>query len=125
MFEHQGTIRDVARQALECGRFKSAEAGRFLEFITKGSRGIARASRPARQRFACVAAGKSGDSSLARVSGICAAAPPVLRAESEVKRLDYVQVDAKHKPSNNAHEKRYDHLTVRIPVPQMLRKDGA
>ena len=39
----KGNIRDVARQALECGRFKSAEAGRFLEFITKGSRGIARA----------------------------------------------------------------------------------
>ena len=39
----KGNIRDVARQALASGRFRSAEAARFIEFITKGTRGIARA----------------------------------------------------------------------------------
>ena len=39
----KGNIRDVARQAVASGRFRSAEATRFLEFITKGTRGIARA----------------------------------------------------------------------------------
>jgi UDP-N-acetylglucosamine acyltransferase len=41
-----GNIRDVAAQALAGGEFKSAEALRFLEFITKGTRGIARTRRP-------------------------------------------------------------------------------
>jgi UDP-N-acetylglucosamine acyltransferase len=41
-----GNIREVARTALAAGTFKSAEAGRFLEFIAAGTRGIARSRRP-------------------------------------------------------------------------------
>src|ERR1035438_8535341 len=40
-----GNIREIAAQALAAGAFKSAEARRFLEFITAGIRGIARARR--------------------------------------------------------------------------------
>jgi UDP-N-acetylglucosamine acyltransferase len=42
----KGNIREVAASALSGGGFTSAEAARFLEFITKGTRGIARAQRP-------------------------------------------------------------------------------
>jgi UDP-N-acetylglucosamine acyltransferase len=42
-----GNIREIARKALAKGTLKSAEARHFLEFITAGTRGIARASRPA------------------------------------------------------------------------------
>jgi UDP-N-acetylglucosamine acyltransferase len=41
-----GNIREVAAKALAAGTFKSAEAVRFLEFITSGTRGIARSRRP-------------------------------------------------------------------------------
>jgi UDP-N-acetylglucosamine acyltransferase len=41
-----GNLRAVAAQALAAGTFKSAEAARFLQFITAGTRGIARARRP-------------------------------------------------------------------------------
>ena len=41
----RGNIRDIAAKALSGGSFKSAEAARFLEFITAGTRGIARARR--------------------------------------------------------------------------------
>jgi len=41
-----GNIRAIAAQALAAGAFKSPEAGRFLEFITAGTRGIARVRRP-------------------------------------------------------------------------------
>ena len=51
----KGNIRDVAKQALASGRFKSAETVRFLEFITKGTRGIARA------RLAVSASEEGGD----------------------------------------------------------------
>ena len=40
-----GNIRAIAREALASGAFKSAEAVRFLTFITEGKRGIARARR--------------------------------------------------------------------------------
>jgi UDP-N-acetylglucosamine acyltransferase len=40
-----GNIRDIAARALAAGAFKSAEAGRFLLFITEGTRGIARTRR--------------------------------------------------------------------------------
>jgi len=40
-----GNIRDVASRALAAGTFRSAEAIRFLEFITAGTRGIARTRR--------------------------------------------------------------------------------
>jgi UDP-N-acetylglucosamine acyltransferase len=40
-----GNIREIASAALSGGDFKSAEARRFLEFITQGKRGIARARR--------------------------------------------------------------------------------
>jgi UDP-N-acetylglucosamine acyltransferase len=42
-----GNIREVAAKALASGTFKSAEVRRFLEFVTAGTRGIARARRPA------------------------------------------------------------------------------
>jgi UDP-N-acetylglucosamine acyltransferase len=42
----KGNIRDIAARALEAREFKSAEANRFLDFITRGTRGIARARRP-------------------------------------------------------------------------------
>jgi UDP-N-acetylglucosamine acyltransferase len=51
----KGNIRDLAAQALAGGAFKSAEAARFLEFMTKGKRGIARA------RLAAPAPGEDGD----------------------------------------------------------------
>ncbi len=41
-----GNIREVAAKALAARTFASAEAIRFLEFITAGTRGIARARRP-------------------------------------------------------------------------------
>jgi UDP-N-acetylglucosamine acyltransferase len=41
-----GNIREVAARALAAGSFTSAEAVRFLEFITAGTRGIARSRRP-------------------------------------------------------------------------------
>lgn len=41
-----GNIREVSRRLLAEGGFTSAEARRFLEFITAGKRGIARARRP-------------------------------------------------------------------------------
>jgi UDP-N-acetylglucosamine acyltransferase len=41
-----GNIREVAAKALAGGPFKSAEARQFLEFITAGTRGIARSRRP-------------------------------------------------------------------------------
>jgi UDP-N-acetylglucosamine acyltransferase len=41
-----GNIRELAANALSSGAFKSAEAARFLEFITTGTRGIARSRRP-------------------------------------------------------------------------------
>jgi UDP-N-acetylglucosamine acyltransferase len=41
-----GNIREIAATALAGGEFKSAEARRFLEFITAGTRGIARSRRP-------------------------------------------------------------------------------
>lgn len=40
-----GNIRAVAAQALATGAFRSAEAARFLGFITAGTRGIARTRR--------------------------------------------------------------------------------
>lgn len=43
-FTH-GNIRTLASQALASGTYKSAEAIRFLTFITEGKRGIARARR--------------------------------------------------------------------------------
>jgi len=43
-----GNIRALAAQALKGGAFKSAEALLFLEFITAGTRGIARARRAGR-----------------------------------------------------------------------------
>jgi UDP-N-acetylglucosamine acyltransferase len=45
VYRKPGNIRDIAAKALKAGAFKSAEAGRFLEFITAGTRGIARARR--------------------------------------------------------------------------------
>jgi UDP-N-acetylglucosamine acyltransferase len=45
VYRKQGNIRDIAAKALKAGSFKSAEAGRFLKFITSGTRGIARARR--------------------------------------------------------------------------------
>jgi UDP-N-acetylglucosamine acyltransferase len=41
----KGNIREVASRELAAGTFKSAEALRFLEFITAGKRGIARSRR--------------------------------------------------------------------------------
>jgi hypothetical protein len=41
-----GNIREIASGALEAGTFASPEARRFLEFITAGTRGIARTRRP-------------------------------------------------------------------------------
>lgn len=40
-----GNIREIAARAVAAGTFRSAEARRFLEFITAGNRGIARARR--------------------------------------------------------------------------------
>jgi len=40
-----GNIREIAAKAHAAGAFKSPEAGRFLEFITAGTRGIARVRR--------------------------------------------------------------------------------
>lgn len=40
-----GNIREIAAAAISEGTYKSAEARRFLEFITAGKRGIARARR--------------------------------------------------------------------------------
>ena len=45
VYSTKGNIREIASQALSSGEFKSAEAGRFLTFITGGIRGIARAAR--------------------------------------------------------------------------------
>jgi UDP-N-acetylglucosamine acyltransferase len=45
VYFERGNIREVAAKALADGAFKSAEARRFLEFITGGTRGIARARR--------------------------------------------------------------------------------
>jgi UDP-N-acetylglucosamine acyltransferase len=45
VYFRKGNIRDVAAKALAAGTFKSAEARRFLEFITAGTRGIARSRR--------------------------------------------------------------------------------
>ncbi|HEY1765142.1 MAG TPA: acyl-ACP--UDP-N-acetylglucosamine O-acyltransferase [Opitutaceae bacterium] len=45
VYSTKGNIREIASQALSSGEFKSAEAGRFLTFITGGTRGIARAAR--------------------------------------------------------------------------------
>ncbi|HMD61683.1 MAG TPA: acyl-ACP--UDP-N-acetylglucosamine O-acyltransferase, partial [Opitutaceae bacterium] len=45
VYGKSGNIRAIAAQALKAGAFKSAEAARFLEFITAGTRGIARARR--------------------------------------------------------------------------------
>jgi len=45
VYRKRGNIREIAAQALADGTFKSAEAGRFLAFITAGTRGIARARR--------------------------------------------------------------------------------
>src|SRR5579863_7407608 len=45
VYSTQGNIREIAGRALSSGEFKSAEAGRFLTFITGGTRGIARAAR--------------------------------------------------------------------------------
>ena len=42
-----GNIREIAREAIAGGSFKGAEALKFLEFITAGKRGIARARRKA------------------------------------------------------------------------------
>ncbi|MBI2517158.1 MAG: acyl-ACP--UDP-N-acetylglucosamine O-acyltransferase [Opitutae bacterium] len=42
-----GNIREVARGALEGGRFQTAEARQFLTFFTEGKRGFARARRDA------------------------------------------------------------------------------
>jgi UDP-N-acetylglucosamine acyltransferase len=41
----KGNIREVAARELAAGTFESAEARRFLEFITAGTRGIARSRR--------------------------------------------------------------------------------
>lgn len=41
-----GNIREIAASTLASGTFKSAEAARFLEFMTGGKRGIARCRRP-------------------------------------------------------------------------------
>jgi len=43
----KGNIREIATRALAEGAFKSAQARQFLEFITLGKRGIARARRNA------------------------------------------------------------------------------
>jgi UDP-N-acetylglucosamine acyltransferase len=45
VYSTPGNIREIAAQALASGAFKSAEAARFLGFITGGTRGIARAVR--------------------------------------------------------------------------------
>jgi UDP-N-acetylglucosamine acyltransferase len=45
VYNKPGNIRETAAQALAQGVFKSAEAARFLGFITSGTRGIARARR--------------------------------------------------------------------------------
>jgi len=42
-----GNIREVARAALDSGRFETAEARQFLTFFTEGKRGFARARREA------------------------------------------------------------------------------
>jgi acyl-[acyl carrier protein]--UDP-N-acetylglucosamine O-acyltransferase len=41
-----GNIREIARREIAAATFKSAEALRFLEFMTAGKRGIARSRRP-------------------------------------------------------------------------------
>lgn len=43
----KGNIREIATRALAEGRFQSPQARQFLEFITTGKRGIARARRAA------------------------------------------------------------------------------
>ena len=47
VYHAPGNIRALARAALEDGRFRTAEARRFLEFFTAGKRGFARARRGA------------------------------------------------------------------------------
>jgi UDP-N-acetylglucosamine acyltransferase len=45
MYFQQGNIRKLASDAIATGKFKSPQACRFLQFITEGTRGIARARR--------------------------------------------------------------------------------
>jgi UDP-N-acetylglucosamine acyltransferase len=45
MYFQPGNIRKLAADAIATGTFKSPQASRFLQFITEGTRGIARARR--------------------------------------------------------------------------------
>ncbi len=45
VYFNAGNIREIAAAAMAKGTFKSAEARKFLQFITEGKRGIARARR--------------------------------------------------------------------------------
>ena len=47
MYFKPGTIREAAAKLLQGGAFKSRQARQFLEFMTAGKRGIARARRVA------------------------------------------------------------------------------